>query len=254
MERYSVKKLAALAGVSVRTLHLYDQIGLLKPAIRTEKNYRLYGKAEALRLQQILFYRELQVPLKEIAEILDDPQFNTISALELHKEELQQQQNRLNTLLQTIDKTIHHLKNKTMLTTEELYAGLPQETAAAWRTEANKKWRSELERADNYLRNKTKPEFDSLKEQARTNLNRLSSLRKEDPVSDKVQREINIHYEIIREFWGTAGTPDKQATAYAGLADLYVHDDRYIQPEGIPDPEFAQFLHKAMKHFAKKLK
>ena len=55
VERYSVKKLAALAGVSVRTLHLYDQIGLLKPSIRTEKKYRLYGRAEALRLQQILF-------------------------------------------------------------------------------------------------------------------------------------------------------------------------------------------------------
>ena len=90
MERYSVKKLASLAGVSVRTLHLYDEIGLLKPSIRTEKKYRLYGRAEALRLQQILFYKELGMPLKEIADILDDPQFDPIQSLENHRKVLQE--------------------------------------------------------------------------------------------------------------------------------------------------------------------
>lgn len=70
MERYSGKKLAAIAGISVRTLHLYDKMGLLKPSVRTDKNYRLYGKAELLRLQQILLYKELDIPLKEIGNRL----------------------------------------------------------------------------------------------------------------------------------------------------------------------------------------
>ncbi|WP_233507751.1 MerR family transcriptional regulator [Adhaeribacter pallidiroseus] len=246
--------MAALAGVSVRTLHLYDQMGLLKPAIRTEKNYRLYGKAEALRLQQILFYKELQVPLREIAEILDDPQFNPLSALELHKKELQQQKDRLETLLQTIDKTINHLKNKTMLSTEELYAGLPRETAEAWQQEAKEKWGFDFERSQNYLLNKSKPEFESLKEQAKANQIKLLSLMGEEPTSEQVQKVIAKHYLIIREFWGTAGSPDKQAEAYAGLADLYVTDERYTSQQGQPNPAFAQFLNKAMKHYAKKLK
>ncbi|PSR53475.1 MerR family transcriptional regulator [Adhaeribacter arboris] len=254
MERYSVKKLAALAGVSVRTLHLYDQIGLLKPSIRTEKKYRMYGKAEALRLQQILFYKELQMPLKEIAEILDDPHFNTLSALELHKKELQQRKKRLDTLLQTIDKTIDHLKNKTMLSTEELYEGLPKETTETWRKEAQEKWGSAFEHSENHLRNKTKPDFERLKEQANANLKKLLSLMNEEPTSEKVQKEIAEHYEIIREFWGTSATPDKQAKAYAGLGDLYVSDERYTSQEGKPNPVFAQFLNKAMKHFAKQLK
>ncbi|MDQ3290924.1 MAG: MerR family transcriptional regulator [Bacteroidota bacterium] len=254
MERYSVKKLAAMAGVSVRTLHLYDQMGLLKPSIRTEKKYRMYGRAEALRLQQILFYKELQVPLKEIAEILDDPQFNTLSALELHKKELQQRKERLVTLLQTIDKTIDHLKNKTMLSTEDLYKGLPKETVEGWRKEANEKWGSSFERSENHLRNKSKHDFELLKEQAGANLKKLISLMNEDPTSEKVQKEIAHHYEIIREFWGTAGAPDKQAEAYSGLADLYVTDERYTSQEGKPNPAFAQFMNKAMKHFAKQLK
>src|SRR5580693_1755938 len=93
---YSVKQIARLAGVSVRTLHLYDQIGLLKPSVRTRAGYRQYGEPELLRLQQILFYRELDFPLKEIAEILNDPDFDLIRALAGHKQALSARRDRLN--------------------------------------------------------------------------------------------------------------------------------------------------------------
>jgi DNA-binding transcriptional MerR regulator len=121
MAAYSVKKLAILAGVSVRTLHLYDQIGLLKPSLRTEARYRMYGEKELLRLQQILFFRELDMPLKEIGEILDNVEFNLVKALEGHKMALISKQQRIETMLETIDKTIGYLKHeKTMVTTQVL--------------------------------------------------------------------------------------------------------------------------------------
>jgi DNA-binding transcriptional MerR regulator len=254
VERYSVKKLAGMAGVSVRTLHLYDEIGLLKPSVRTEKNYRLYGKAEALRLQQILFYRQLGFSLKEIADILDDPLFDPVESLEKHKQLLVQKREELGVLLATIDKTIDHLKNKTMLSIEELYEGLPKEQTDAWRQEAISKWSDAVEKSEKHLRNKTKEEFNKLKAAAKINLQKLLSLSKEDPASDKVQAEITVHYELIREFWGTAGSPDRQAEAYAGLGDLYVADERYMSVDGKANPDFAQFMKKAMKEFAKKLK
>lgn len=254
VERYSVKKLASIAGVSVRTLHLYDEIGLLKPSIRTEKKYRLYGKAEAFRLQQILFYKELGMPLKEIADILDDPQFDPIKSLENHKKILLQRRDKLATLLLTIDKTINHLKNETMLTTEELYEGLPKEQATVWRKEATDKWGDAVLRSENHLRRKTKEEFEQLKMAASTNWKTLTALINEDPASEKVQAEIAVHYNLIREFWGTAGSPDKQADAYAGLGELYVSDERYTSIDGVPNPAFAQFMNKAMKHFARQLK
>jgi len=72
--------------------------------------------------------------------------------------------------------------------------------------------------------------------------------------SEKVQAEIRTHYELIREFWGTAGSPDKQAEAYAGLSDLYINDERFTMVDGVANPTFAAFMNKAMKHFAKKLK
>ncbi len=243
-----------MAGVSVRTLHLYDEIGLLKPSIRTEKKYRLYGKAEALRLQQILFYKVLGMPLKEIAEILDDPQFDPVKSLENHKKVIQQKQEQLTTLLKTIDKTINHLKNETMLSIEEVYEGLPEEHATAWRQEAIGKWGDAVERSESHLRKKTKEMFVQLKADADANIKRLLALSERDPASEQVQAEIGVHYELIREFWGTAGSPDKQADAYAGLGELYISDERYTAVNGDPNPNFAQFMNQAMKHFAKRLK
>jgi DNA-binding transcriptional MerR regulator len=78
---YSVKELSKLAGVSVRTLHLYDELGLLKPSSRSAAGYRMYGQKELLLLQQILFYKELDMPLKEIENILNDPKFDVIKII-----------------------------------------------------------------------------------------------------------------------------------------------------------------------------
>lgn len=105
MGEYTVKELAKLAGVSVRTLHYYDQIGLLKPLIRTEAKYRFYGREELLRLQQILFYKELDFPLKEICEIMDNPEFDLLVALSNHKVALKAKQSRIKTLIDTVNKT-----------------------------------------------------------------------------------------------------------------------------------------------------
>jgi DNA-binding transcriptional MerR regulator len=253
VEQYSVKKLAALAGVSIRTLHLYDQMGLLKPSVRTEKNYRLYGQAELLRLQQILFYKELDLPLKEIADILDDPAFDPVKALENHKAALQQKQQRITTLLVTIDKTIDQLKNEVMLTPEDLYEGFPPETVETWRQLATEHWGGAVDRAREHLLKKTKQEFKELKQAAALNWQKLLSLRFEDPTSEPVQKEIAIHYEVVREFWGTSGSPENQAAAYAGLGDLYAADERYTMMEGKPQPEFARFMQQAMKYFADNL-
>jgi DNA-binding transcriptional MerR regulator len=254
VEQYSVKKLAALAGVSVRTLHLYDQIGLLKPSVRTEKNYRLYGRSELLRLQQILFYKELDLPLKEIADILDDPAFDPVKALENHKAALQHKQQRIATLLVTIDKTIDQLKNEDMLQPEDLYEGFPPETVETWRQLAVEHWGDKVERSRAHLLKKTKQEYKQLQQAAAQNWQNLFNLCNKDPQSEAVQKEIAIHYELIREFWGTAGSADNQAAAYAGLGDLYVADERYTLIEGKPQPEFAKFMQQAMKYFAERLK
>ncbi len=81
----TVSQVAKLAGVSVRALHHYDELGLLRPSERSEAGYRLYGQGDLERLQQILFFRALEFPLEEIARLLADPQFDRRAALELQR-------------------------------------------------------------------------------------------------------------------------------------------------------------------------
>jgi DNA-binding transcriptional MerR regulator len=249
---YSVKQIAQLAGVSVRTLHLYDQVGLLKPAVRTRAGYRQYGEAELLRLQQILFYRELDMPLKAIAEILNDPHFDQIRALAGHKTALQVRRDRLSTLLKTIDKTIMNLKNKTMNNAEELYEGLPKEQAASWRREAIDKWGEDnVLRSEKALLEMDKLDLDQLKADQKDIAQRLKLLlASKAPESDEVQEQIARHYANIRSFWGVSDPTDLKAETYKGLAELYVADERYTASDGKTDLEFASFMRKGMLYFA----
>jgi DNA-binding transcriptional MerR regulator len=248
---YAVKQLAKMAGVSIRTLHLYDKMGLLKPLIRTASRYRIYGEKELLRLQQILFYKELDFPLKEIARILNDPDFELVTALESHKAGLLIRKDRINTLLHTITKTIKNLKNKTMENYEELYDGLPREQAVAYRNQAIEKWGEDVvERSEQALKEMSKLNLKQLKADQKAIMKALQSLAKERPEGDRVQEEIGRHYANIRGFWGVSDPTDLKAETYKGLAELYVTDERYLSQDGKQYPEFAGFMRRAMIHFA----
>jgi len=120
---YTVKQVAAMSGVSVRTLHFYDETGLLKPAYHGANSYRFYEQPQLLTLQQILFYRELGFELKRIKEILSQRKFERVAALKSHRQVLEKNATRTRTLIETIDKTIGHLKGTKKMKSEELFKG-----------------------------------------------------------------------------------------------------------------------------------
>jgi DNA-binding transcriptional MerR regulator/uncharacterized cupin superfamily protein len=120
---YTVKQVSGMSGVSVRTLHHYDEIALLKPAYIKANGYRIYEEAQLLVLQQILFYRELGFELKRIKEILSQRKFEKVVALTSHRELLEKNVARSRTLIATIDKTISHLKGTKKMKNEELFTG-----------------------------------------------------------------------------------------------------------------------------------
>ena len=120
---YTVKQVAALSGVSVRTLHFYDETGLLKPAYVGTNGYRFYEEPQLLALQQVLFYRELGLELKQIKQILGRAEFEKVAALQSHRQVLEEKLTRTRSLLGTIDKTIAHLKGRKKMTTEEMFVG-----------------------------------------------------------------------------------------------------------------------------------
>src|SRR5258706_3319982 len=120
---YTVKKVAAMSGVSVRTLHFYDETGLLKAGYYGANGYRFYEEPQLLTLQQILFYRELGFELKQIERILGRADFEKVAALQSHRKVLQKNLARTRTLIETIDKTIKHLKGTKKMKSEEMFLG-----------------------------------------------------------------------------------------------------------------------------------
>lgn len=237
-----------MAGVSVRTLHHYDDLGLLKPIIRTTAGYRLYGENELLRLQQILFYKELDFPLKEIQEILDEADFDLVKALKEHKKAIRERRNRLNMLLTTIDKTILKMKGEnTMLENEELYAGFPKDKAEAIRQEAMEKYGEKtVKGGEEKLKQLGKDGFMKLKaegEEIAATLYKLMHLKPQDP---EVQKHIARHYNHVQQFWGESVPVENRPQAYEGLGKLYVQDERFYAEFG---KSYNQFLSDAISYF-----
>jgi DNA-binding transcriptional MerR regulator len=130
---YTVKKVAAMSGVSVRTLHFYDEVGLLKPAHLGANGYRFYEEPQLLTLQQILFYRELGFELKQIKQILGRADFEKVAALQSHRKVLQKNLTRTRKLIETIDKTIQHLKGTKKMKNKEMFAGFSVVAGDDWR-------------------------------------------------------------------------------------------------------------------------
>lgn len=137
---FTVKQLSKMAGVTPRTLHHYDDIGLLKPSRIGENGYRYYGEEALLKLQQILFYRELDFPLDDIKKIMGRRDFDVVGALYSHKAALQNQAARLQRLLATVDNTIMHIKGEKEMSSKQLFEAFSEEQQAEYEREIAQKY------------------------------------------------------------------------------------------------------------------
>ena len=137
---YTVKQLADLAGVSRRTLHYYDEIGLLKPSSLADNGYREYDEPALFHLQQILFYREIGLELGQIKVILDDPAFDLVSALQTHRQAMLEKIKRLQSLVQTVDTTILHLIGEVKMSGNSVFEGFSPEEQQRYEKEAIDNW------------------------------------------------------------------------------------------------------------------
>jgi DNA-binding transcriptional MerR regulator len=144
---FTVKQLSKLAGVTPRTLHHYDAIGLLKPSRVGDNGYRYYGEDAILRLQQILFYRELDIPLDDIKKIMGRRDFDVLGALQSHKDALKKQVTRLNRLINTVDNTINHLKGNNVMSEKAYFEGFNEEEQEKYALEAEELYGAEGVRA-----------------------------------------------------------------------------------------------------------
>lgn len=246
MKTYTISRLARMAGVSVRTLHHYDQIGLLRPSARTAAGYRLYGNQDLLRLQQILFFKELDVPLSEIGAILDDPAFNLLEALEKHRQLLQERVARLARLLNTVDKTIRKLTEDDMtLTDEELYEGFTKEQAERYQREAREMYDPALvAESERRVKRMTREQWKALKAEGDEITRELAGLMDRAPEDPEVQQLVARWHDWIEHFYPAS------AEVFAGLGKLYVEHPEFRATYDRYRPGLADFLAAAMAHYA----
>jgi MerR family transcriptional regulator, thiopeptide resistance regulator len=244
LEGLTVKELARLAGVSVRTLHHYDAIGLLRPDARSEAGYRLYGRGQLLRLQQILFFRELEFPLAEIARVLAEPNFDPARALRGHRKTLEDRIGRLHRLLDTLDKTVAHYEGEHMLTEEEMYRGFAPEKITRMKREARERWGNDLvEASEQRVRGMTREKWEAVgREGAAVNAD-LAALLERDPGDAAVQAVVARHRAWIEHFW----KPD--AESYRGLGRGYAEDPEFRAFYENIAPGLADFLRRAIDHY-----
>ncbi len=244
---FTVKQLSKLAGVTPRTLHHYDDIGLLKPSRIGDNGYRYYEEDALLQLQQILFYRELDMPLDEIKKIMAERSFDVLGALQSHKEALNKQVTRLNRLMQTVDNTINHMKGKTKMSAKGFFEGFSEEEQEKYAQEAEQMYDPETVRASN----KKWKAYSAAKKEAilaegKSIYVDLANTMSRGAASKEVQAVIARWHKHMQYFW----SPNDEQLL--GLADLYNNDPRFRENYEKVAPNLSEFMREAVKVYVKK--
>jgi DNA-binding transcriptional MerR regulator len=231
------KELADIAGISVRTLHYYDTIGLLSPEIDRENGYRNYSDQDVSTLQQILFFRQLNFKLTQIKDILNSPKYHQTEALLEQKDIILKEQTRLNNILKLIDKTIQAERGEITMTNEEKFSGVDF-SHNPYEQEAREKWGDEkVEQANQNLKKmgtkEAEREFDDIYTQ-------LADLRHLDPESDAAQQEIGKWYDFLNKVGEY--TPEM----FKNLGEMYTADERFTKNIDKYGDGLAEFMKEAM--------
>lgn len=247
---YTIQQLARLAGVTTRTLRHYHQIGLLPPARVTGAGYRIYTSREANLLQQILFYRELDMPLAEIQRLVCSPGFRPENTLQNHLVELEKKRDRLDALIQTARQTLAHMRGEIDMKDSEKFAGfkkqLVDENEEKYGEETRRKYGDEAVDASNAkMLNMTEEQynaFTALSQELNETLTQAALAG--DPAAPLAQKAANLHRQWLQSTWKSYA-PD----AHMGLVQMYVDDPRFTEYYEKIVPGGAVFLRDAVAIF-----
>jgi len=240
-----VKEVANLVGISVRTLHHYNEIGLLIPVETTEAGYRVYSEKNLETLQQILFFKELGFPLKKIKEIIDSPSFDRLEALEMQHNMLLEKKSRLDKMIETIEKTIQHSKGEIQMSNQEKFEGFDF-SHNPYEQEARERWGDQaVDDANEKAKNMTAFDQEKFNDIFRS----LATLRHLSPDSKEAQKGINKWFQFLNKMGN-----DYSFEAFKGLGQMYVDDERFTKNIDQFGGGLAKFMCDAMAVYANKNK
>ena len=241
----TVSEVARLANVSVRTLHHYDEIGLLVPSGRTAAGYRLYGRDDLDRLQEILLFRELEIPLDDIATLLSGGAFDRRAALELQREMLLQKAVRTEALIASVERAINAERTGVRMTTEEMFEVFGDFDPAEYEEEVQERWgetdayRESSRRTAKY----TKADWERFKaesEQIGTDTARLMDAGV--PASDPRAMDLAEQARMQIDTWFYPCSHEM----HVNLAAMYLADPRFTATYEKIHEGMAQYWHDAI--------
>lgn len=239
----NVKQVSQIAGVSVRTLHHFDAIGLLRPTRDPENGYRLYSDTDLDRLQQVLFFKECGFSLDKIKEILDRPGFDSQKAFDLQRKYLLHQRQRIDTMLATLEKSVSSLKGEIEMSNKEKFTGLEN----PYEDEARRLWGDEVvDKSNAHLEAMPEEERSALPVRMGEIYSALAALMDERPDSKTVQDEIGNLYDFFYQISGMRYSME----AFANVGRMYVDDERFTKTIDAFGPGLSEFLAVAMQCYA----
>ena len=244
---YTIQKLSRLAGVSTRTLRYYDQIDMLKPARINSSGYRIYGQAEVDRLQQIMFFRELELSLEHIKNLMTAPAYDGTKSLKEHRERLIDRRSQLDVLIANVEKTIATTEGKMTMTNTEKFEGfkkkLVENNEKQYGAEIRSKYgNDQVDRSNEKVRNMSQADYDavtSLSERLATVL--TAAIQTGDPAGELGQQAAELHKQWLTYYWS-----EYSKEAHAGVAQMYVDDERFTAYYDKIHPGAAVFLRDAI--------
>jgi DNA-binding transcriptional MerR regulator len=251
---YKVKEVADMVGVSVRTLHHYDEIGLLKPEFISETGYRFYVDKSLERLQQILFFKEIGFSLEKIKQILDNPGFDRKMAFESHKELLIKKKERLEQIIKTVEKTINSINRGKNMKKKEMFKGFDmneiEKHKEKYAEEVKQRWGNTdaYKESERKTSKYTKEDWQRIKEKSENIYQKVIDNMDKGPSDPTVQEAVaELRQNITDNFYNC--TPE----IFRGLGDMYVNDPRFTTNIDKYHDGLAAFLREAMHIYCDKL-
>ena len=241
-----ISEVAKLTGITVRTLHYYDEIGLLKPSEITEAGYRLYSREDLEILQQILFFRELDFPLSQIKEIMNNPNYDKEEALKKQKELLIQQRQRIEGLIKLIEKRIEGDNN---ISFKEFDMNEIEENKKKYAKEVKERWGTSkaYEESEKKTSSYNKEKWGDINQETSEIFKGFAELRNSDPGSEEVQELVRRWQKYITDNFYTCTNE-----ILSGLGLMYVEDERFKENLDKNGEGTAKLMAEAIKIYCSK--
>lgn len=249
----TVGEVAAIASVSVRTLHHYDEIGLLAPSVRTGSGYRLYDNGDLAALQQVLFFKELGFGLADIARIMHDPQFDRLEALRMQRRMLQDKSAQLAKMAEAVDAALDATEGGVTLDAGDMFEHFGDFDPKEYEKEAEERWGDTDAYKESARRTKryTKDDWARFKAESEANGLAIAALMDEGVVADDPRAvDLAEQARLLIDRWFYPCSHE----FHVGLAEMYIADPRFTATYEKIHLGMAWYVHDAIQANAARAK